>query len=429
MTTSPASHKIQSTSSERARPNPGAHESQPLAHLYALTAALVDGDSPAQVAAATIAHTLAALNAQSCVVWLLNRPAATLDELGSESPPPETGEALRRIELEHAGPLAAAMDTVEPRFFSSGAELAAAHPAFAPGALGASVQACAVLPLRAKGSPFGALTVAFAEPQAFDEGRRELLATIAGQCALALDRARLASAAAENAQARERFIALAAHDLRTPLTVLLGQAQVMERRLAAQQAGDQLLRGAELIVQQSSRMSRMISALLDLSRLDGGHLVIQREPVALRPLVERVVAETQSTTNRHHLAVVCDHENLQVLGDEARLEQVVQNLLNNALRFSPAGGHVTIRLGGDPDTVRVAVSDNGIGIPAEALPRLFERFYRGPSMSGRPSGQGLGLYVVRELVALHNGTVTAESDGEQGSTFTVSLPAYQKRGA
>jgi signal transduction histidine kinase len=404
-----------------AQPN-GAGLALPAAQLQALTAALLEAESPDEIAAATTASARAALGAQACAVRLLNGAEATLDELHSFGLTTAFQERFRRIPLSASNPIAVAVRTGKPLYFPSLAELVEAHPQFAATLAALGAQAFATLPLRARGRALGSFALSFAEPRPFDEASRALLMAIAGQCALALDRAQLAATAAAAAQARDRFIAVAAHDLRTPLTVLLGQAQVLERRLEG--AGEPLTRAAQMIVQQSARMSRMISALLDLSRLEEQQLILAREPVDLRAVAERVAAELQTTTRRHQISVTGEPGPHMVLGDPMRLEQIFHNLLGNALRYSPAGGPVTISLTRRSGEICAEVSDWGLGVPAQALPRLFERFYRGPNIDGRIGGQGLGLYVVRELVALHGGTVGATSVQGEGSTFTVCLPAH-----
>jgi len=133
---------------------------------------------------------------------------------------------------------------------------------------------------------------------------------------------------------------VAAHDLRNPLTVLLGQAQMLKRRLQSEGAREHCSLAARIIVQQSTRLSRMINALLDLSRIKERQLILAREPVELQELVERVVAEQQAATRRHQISVAGEPGPYVVLGDPMRLEQVFHNLVGNAARYSPAGGRV-----------------------------------------------------------------------------------------
>ena len=176
-------------------------------------------------------------------------------------------------------------------------------------------------------------------------------------------------------------------------------------------------------MQQTTRLDRMIGALLDLSYIQGGQLALTLAPVDLHELLQRLTDTLQLTLPAHTLTLESDTPAL-LLGDELRLEQVFFNLIGNAAKYSPAGGTIRIRLERRGDELCVAVVDEGLGIPPGALPRLFEQFYRAPNVaSGVIAGMGLGLYLVREIVTRHGGSVAVESVEGQGSTFTVALPA------
>jgi signal transduction histidine kinase len=177
-----------------------------------------------------------------------------------------------------------------------------------------------------------------------------------------------------------------------------------------------------VIADQAGRLNRMIGALLDISRIQMGQLSIERQLFDLCALAQRVVSEVQPILDQH--AVECQADGtLLVEGDELRIEQVLQNLIQNAIKYSPDGGTVRLHARRDGDHAVVAVSDEGIGIPASELPRLFQRFYRAANVEERHiSGMGVGLYVVREIVGLHGGDVTVESKEGRGSTFTFWLP-------
>jgi PAS domain S-box-containing protein len=224
-------------------------------------------------------------------------------------------------------------------------------------------------------------------------------------------------------EARDSFIAIASHDLRSPLTALLGQAELLARRAAREGLPERIARSAQAIAEQARRMNRMLGALLDLSRIQSGQIELSRTQLDLAALVARCAAELEPTLTTHTLRLEGPDEGLWVLGDEVRLEQVIINLLGNAVKYSPDGGTVTLRVERQDDQACVVVADRGIGIPAEALPRLFERFYRGPNaaMNGI-GGLGIGLYAVREILALHGGSIHVDSEPGRGSTFTACLP-------
>jgi len=236
----------------------------------------------------------------------------------------------------------------------------------------------------------------------------------------------LAAAGREQAiQQRDTFFSVAAHELKTPLTALLGQAQLFQRRAqreASLSARDQ--RSLDVVVAQAQRLNSLIAELLDVSRIEHGRLALERAPLDLNLLVARVIEELQATIETH--SIRCEGLSsapLLIDGDALRLEQVLHNLLSNAVKYSPDGGEVTVRLSRAADEALVAISDSGIGIPAQALPQLFERFFRAPNAETRSiSGMGVGLFVVREIVTLHGGRLLVTSTEGQGSTFTMILP-------
>jgi PAS domain S-box-containing protein len=239
---------------------------------------------------------------------------------------------------------------------------------------------------------------------------------------LASERA-LREAAQQATATRDTFIAVASHDLRSPLTVLVGQAQLLERRSVQDQASERVQRSARVIGQQAMRLNRMVENLLDLTRIQTGRLEIVRETVDISTLVRRLVAEIQPTLAQHELAIAGDEHALVVLGDELRLEQVFSNLLSNAVKYSPEGGAVLVTLEQRGDQGCVTVADRGIGIPAAELGRLFEQFYRVSNVAAHGiGGMGIGLYIVQQIVAQHGGTVAVASEEGHGSRFTVCLP-------
>ena len=228
-------------------------------------------------------------------------------------------------------------------------------------------------------------------------------------------------------QVRDLFLSIASHELKTPLTAVLGNVQLLQRRAqpgyAVTERDQQALR---VVADQVRRLNQLIVDLLDVSRLETGQLHINCAPVDLAALTRRVVDELQVALDTQTITYGDTGEALVVAGDELRLEQVLYNLLGNALKYSPADGHVSVRVERRHEWACVAVADRGIGIPPEALPQLFDRFYRAENADGQNArGIGLGLYVVKEIITLHEGRVEVESTEGQGSTFTVCLPLHE----
>jgi signal transduction histidine kinase len=249
-----------------------------------------------------------------------------------------------------------------------------------------------------------------------------------------LRRERQARAAAEAAVTlRDQFLSIASHELRTPLTALLNNVQLIERGLGGQLGPDERYRrGFAAIHRQLTRLGALIATMLDVSRIDRGQLTIAREPLDLAALVRGVVEDMRLTAGARPIelavpavpAVLADAPGaIRVRGDALRLEQVLLNLLQNAIKYSPDGGPIQVEVARGADWAAVAVTDHGLGIQREALPHLFERFYRAPAVTSEHiSGMGIGLYVVREIVSLHGGKITVASTEGAGSTFTVRLP-------
>ncbi len=234
-----------------------------------------------------------------------------------------------------------------------------------------------------------------------------------------------ARAAAETAvQIRDQFLSLASHELKTPLTVLLGNAQILQRRVARQHVLEERdRRNLTVIVEQATRLNKLIGMLLDISRIETGQFTLNCTSFDLGVLIRKLVEEMHPTLTRHTLDVTLPEQPLMVVGDELRLEQVIQNLVGNAVKYSPRGGTIMLAVTAEAQVVRVTVTDEGIGIPAEALPQLFQRFYRATNtQTYHIVGLGIGLFVAKEIVERHGGTITVASQEGIGSSFTISLP-------
>lgn len=239
---------------------------------------------------------------------------------------------------------------------------------------------------------------------------------------------RRARAQAEAAvRVRDAFLSIAAHELKNPLASLLGQAQLTRRRAEGEGLSEATRRSLDVIGGQATRLARMIDDLLDLSRLEQGQLTLVRAILCLSELVRRVSGEIAAAAGPVTVSLSADTAQLWVSGDAGRLEQVISNLVSNAVRYSHPGGTVSVTLTREGQTARLLVSDQGIGIPAEALPRLFEPFYRAPNAeSHHTSGIGIGLAIVHEIVVQHDGTIAVQSELGRGSSFTVALPLMDK---
>ena len=231
----------------------------------------------------------------------------------------------------------------------------------------------------------------------------------------------------QEAAVRDQFLASVAHDLKNPLTSIFGYAQLVMRlaRRGGSIPADRLLASIDNIQRSAARMAASIDELMDLTRLQlDRSLELHREQFDLAELVREVVAE-QPLADRERLSVD-GVQSLVGAWDRPRLTRVLQNLIGNAIRYSPDGGAVTVtveRQAMPPDhRAVVRVADQGMGIPPTDLPHIFDQFRRGSNVVGRVGGTGIGLFSVRQIVEQHGGTVSVESREGRGSTFTVSLP-------
>jgi PAS domain S-box-containing protein len=209
------------------------------------------------------------------------------------------------------------------------------------------------------------------------------------------------------------FLAMVSHDLRSPLTVIRASAQLLQRR------GEYREATIETILEYADRMARLIDDLADVVRLEEGHLPLQREPLDLVALARQCAAAAEEQSARHAVRIEAPDAAVCGAWDRVRLEQVVENLLGNALKHGAEEGEVVVRVEGRADEARLSVRDSGPGIDPAHLPHLFDRFYRANTSS---SGLGLGLYISRILVEAHGGRIWVESQPGQGSTFTMALP-------
>lgn len=216
---------------------------------------------------------------------------------------------------------------------------------------------------------------------------------------------------------QREFTTLITHELKAPLTSLKGYAQLLQRRRAYDDGA------VEVILSRTNHLERLINDLLDVASTDSGKLSLRRANVDLVTIAGRNVEQARATTSAHEIRFTAPREAIVGWWDSGRLSQVLQNLLANAIKYSPYGGVIEVAVEASDGAGRVTVSDDGIGIPPGALPHVFERFYRVEAVEhSTVQGLGIGLYIARTLVEAHGGQIGAMSSPSQGSTFTVSLP-------
>jgi signal transduction histidine kinase len=231
-------------------------------------------------------------------------------------------------------------------------------------------------------------------------------------------------------RARRQLLADVSHELMTPLTAIRGYTETLGM---SDLALDEATRGRylEIIGEETQKLEELIGDLLDLARLEGGGGTLAFKRIAVSELFSRVIDRHGPTIRDHRITVVprIVPENLEVWGDPQRLEQALQNLASNALRHSPEDGRLELGASVAPDGVHLKVVDSGSGIPAEHLPRIFDRFYKvdpSRSISSAPSGSGLGLSIIQAIVERHGGRITASNAADGGAMFEIVLPVHEK---
>ncbi len=217
---------------------------------------------------------------------------------------------------------------------------------------------------------------------------------------------------------KDEFIGLASHELRTPLTSINGYLQILAQRITDEK-NRQFLKKAQ---QQVSRLSSLVDDLLDVSKIEAGKLQFSVENFNIRQVVDDTVDLISHANPSYQVTVHSDVSGLFIRGDAHRIEQVIMNLLTNAIRYSPGSLRAEVHLSQEAGEVKIGIRDFGIGIPADKLTDIFSRFYRVDNTLSTVSGLGIGLYLSHEIVTRHRGSIWAESEPGKGSTFWFTLP-------
>lgn len=257
----------------------------------------------------------------------------------------------------------------------------------------------------------------------FSQEDRQVITNFAYQIGIAADNARLLESQQEALQVKDQFLSIVSHELRTPLTTIKGYAQMLRRKLDDDPQGQ---RFADNIDAQVSRLSRLVDDLLDVTRFARAQFDLMPQEMDLRPLLEEVVSRFRLVAPRHRIQLYVDHHATEGFWDHDRLEQVLNNLVSNAIKYSPDGGTVTVATRTEGDNLVVKVRDQGMGIPAEDRENLFQRFYRGSAEGHEVKGLGLGLYVTRRIVEAHGGAIDVRSKVGEGSEFFFTLPLQRQ---
>ena len=426
--------------------------------LAAATQAFAEAHLDLPTLLETIARRAVELVGDVCVIRLLSPDGRWLEPVALHHADPEALAFAREM-------LAAAPERVDEglnaQVMRSGQPLllptvrldevrGAVKPEYLPYLERFGARSVLIVPLRVRGQAIGVLSAARERPgRPYSADDQAFFQDLADRAARAIDNARLHRTVQEALAGRDEFLSVAAHELRTPLTNVRGYVEPIGFECAPARGGwrvtipswrpdseleidviEEVARhhgysnirpALGAIDRESEKLVRLVAQLLDVSRIEAGQLTLDRRPTDVARVVADVAASVQLRTGRHTIRVDAAAP-VPALVDPLRLEQVLANLLGNAVKYSPDGGLIDVGVSpADAGMVRLTVRDHGGGIPSEHLPRIFERFYR-----VRPhdavAGMGLGLYISRQIVELHGGRIEVESPPDGGTRFTIALP-------
>jgi len=357
-----------------------------------------------------------------CSILLLDPERGTLHKAAAPSLPDFYSEALEGMSIgDGVGSCGTAVfrrervivaDILNHPYWARARRLVARTP----------MRACWSEPIIAHdGSVLGSFALYYDTPREPQPEELDLIASAASLTAIAIAYKRGEQALRELDQAKDEFISIAAHELRTPLTAIMGYADLLHA------GGDDASRQREFaaeIVARGEALARLINDLLDVSLIQvGRRLALIHQPTALRPLVEKVIEHFRWNAPGHQLELCCGADLPAELScDAGRLTQVLENLLGNAIKYSPNGGTIKLEIERHETMLRFCLSDQGIGMNADQLRRAFDKFYRADASSSAPGGLGLGLGLVRQIVEGHGGTIVLKSTPGEGTRVTFTLP-------
>ena len=395
------------------------------AKLLEVTSALGGARSVDEVTAVVLDKGAAALEAKRAFLMLIG--GDRVERLGAVGYPEDMRERMRLASPSEGGPVSHAIETRAPVWTDSVEEFRTRFPTVYErvGAVSGS-QVHVVLPLVYGDDVVGTLGMSFADSSAVGATDRAFTLLLAQATATALQRARSFDVERDRrreaeltARGREQVLGIVAHDLRNPLHLMVATLELLEEPDLAPERRRELLAIASRGI---SHMRRLVGDLLDAVRIQAGHLSLDFEGMTLGGILEQAKEMHRPLAIERGVSfdVHAQDANVPLRVDRARIQQVLGNLLGNAIKFTPRGGRVTLEARIEQGRAVFRVIDTGVGIPADRLPHIFERFWQG--QPGDRSGVGLGLAITKAIVEAHGGTIEVESEPGKGSTFTFRIP-------
>lgn len=398
-----------------------------MAKLQEVTAALSRAVTPEDVASVVAHLAIASMEGVAGSLVLPNEARTDLEIAAhvGHGHMPHVVERFRKLPISANNPVAHAFREGRAFYFRDMLHYGEQYPALLTLASEAGYQAAAALPLLSHSECLGVLWVRFATSREFDEEERQLMSTMVAQSAQALERSRLYKNARQAVAQRDEFLAVAAHELRTPLAAMKLQVQSLQRHLVRASPGEEAhtnpVARTEAVARQIVRLESLVTELLDLSRITSGRLALRIEEFDLRELAREVCERMADELKNSKLMLTLRAER-PVIGhwDRDQLDHVLSNLLSNAIKYGD-GKPIEVTTTTDGTRARLAVRDQGIGIAPKDHMRIFERFER--AVTGRHySGFGVGLWICKQIVTALDGEIRVISQLGQGSTFEIDLP-------
>jgi PAS domain S-box-containing protein len=268
------------------------------------------------------------------------------------------------------------------------------------------------------GAVIGGLFFGHPDPGKFTKEHESLVSSIAAQAAIGIDNAKLYEEAKVLNDKKDEFIGLASHELKTPLTSVSAYLQILHRI----ETNETSKKFVDKTMHQVKKLISLVNDLLDVSKIEAGKMQLTTEEFEIKAIVEDVIELIQQSNIDYQIILESEVHGLKINGDPHRIEQVLINLLTNAIKYSPKANKVEVFLSNTKDEVTIGVKDYGLGIAADKLSQIFSRFFRIEGNDPGISGLGIGLYLTRQIIDRHNGKIWVESEPSKGSTFWVTLP-------
>lgn len=396
--------------------------------LQRITARFSEALTADHVMEISLAEGLDAVNASSGIFAVLNKERDLIEIHRYAGIPHEVLKRWRSFPLTKVTPLSDVIRYHKPLYFENQMECFKRYPHLRDEAHGDQSLAVAFLPLVVSSECIGAISINFNYGREFSQADKDFLVALSNQCAQALHRSQLYDETREAVAARDEFLSIASHELKTPLTPLKLQLQLLSRQIKKGEqeiSHEKLLNIMQNFDKQLGRLSKLIEDLLDVSRITSGKLSLNLEEFNLAEMINDVLTQYDHQLKKAVIKVVFNSEN-NIVGffDRVRLEQVLVNLLTNAVKYAP-GKPVSVIVEKKNDMALITVKDQGPGIAEENQERVFKRFERVKN-SENIGGLGLGLYISSQIIQAHNGQIRIESELGKGSSFIIEIPLSSK---